>query len=152
MVGLLQVKREMVEALIVLIDQKIGHYSRQDCDCGCDGEGHEDDKRYLAELRAGRRALSELAADDERLAVSRNGAVGEGSLVRLANLGESPASLRFFIVPFGAGSNLKIDDESCLTVTADSQLGEAILGRKPGEEVDLDLGDRRRALRIEQVD
>lgn len=151
MSGIAETKRGMIEALIVTVDQKISYYERERC--GCDSkETVEKTSAFLDELNAGRSRLEALAGDSDALNVSGRGAVAPGSLVHATAEGDESTAVRWFVVPYGAGQDLLRGDERYMAVAADSPLGESLLGRKAGDTVELDLGDRKRTIRIDDIE
>lgn len=57
----------------------------------------------------------------------------------------------FLIMPKGGGVTLKLADKSVQIMTPHSMLGEAILGRKVGEETEYEVGDRVHTCEILEI-
>lgn len=54
----------------------------------------------------------------------------------------------YFIAPYGAGMNLEIDGVTVHVITSQSPLGEELIGRKPGDLVEVELRNGVREYRI----
>ncbi|MBM4377421.1 MAG: GreA/GreB family elongation factor [Deltaproteobacteria bacterium] len=76
-----------------------------------------------------------------------DGPVALGALVEVE---DDEATLRYFIAPHGGGALLA--QGSVKVVTARSPLGRALLGKRAGDDCDVVVDGRRRALSITRVD
>ena len=105
-------------------------------------EGDKDmratEQSYLARGQAIR--AEELAEQLQRLEVMQlqafaaDAAIGAGALVRLTVDQEMRV---FFVVPFGGGTELVVGGEKVTVVTPASPVGQALVGRRAGEEFEL---------------
>ncbi|MFO0689016.1 MAG: GreA/GreB family elongation factor [Myxococcota bacterium] len=108
------------------------------------------EQTYLARGQAQR--VEELAEGLARVAVlplrpfAQDEPIAVGALVGIEEDGVSSALL---LVPYGGGVRLAGGEQ---VVTPASPLGRALLGRRPGDEVELRVGGRMRALVIRSVE
>lgn len=93
----------------------------------------------IEELKVGLTAVKALDLPDA------GGAVTLGSLVEAD---EDDETVRFFIAPAGGGTRLK---GGVQVVTPKSPLGEALVGKRADDEVELKLAGKTRALLVSQV-
>jgi hypothetical protein len=101
-----------------------------------------------AELR---KALQELAAAAPR-SFGPGEAAGPLALVEVEEeLKERAVATRYFLSPWGGGLKLKGKAGEVLVVTPQSPLGQALLGKRAGDVVELAAGGRLRELAIRAV-
>ena len=72
-----------------------------------------------------------------------------GALVELENGGEN---LFYFIGPRAGGTEILHDKKEILVITPQSPLGEQLLGRKAGEQPQLNLSGAKQAVKILSVE
>jgi hypothetical protein len=95
-----------------------------------------------------RRMLDKLRALKAR-PFNHDDAVDDTALVELA---DDKGARRFvFICPFGAGMKAKLDGVEVQVVTPESPLGEAVVGKRAGDVVEMNAGGRVRSLEIVAV-
>jgi transcription elongation GreA/GreB family factor len=108
---------------------------------------------YLARGQSKQAAEIEAAiAEFERMPVKIFGAdepIGLGALVELENGGEN---LFYFISPRAGGTEILHDKKEILVITPQSPLGEQLLGRKAGEQPQINLGGTRQSANIISVE
>ncbi len=119
-------------------------------------EGDKDmratEQSYLARGQAIR--AEELAEQLQRLEVmalpsfSPSDPIGAGAIVRLTVDGEPRV---FFVVPFGGGTELVVSGEKVTVVTPISPVGQALVGRRAGEDFELTARGALREWVIESV-
>jgi transcription elongation GreA/GreB family factor len=119
-------------------------------------EGDKDmratESSYLARGQAIR--VEELAEQLQRLEVMQletlrpTDPIGSGALVRLT-VDEEPRV--FFVVPFGGGTELEVDGEKVTVVTPASPVGQALVGRRAGEDFELMARGAMREWVVESV-
>ncbi len=97
----------------------------------------------VEELRSGLAEVMRL----ELRAFGDAAPVALGALVVSAEDGEEK---RFFVAPYGGGTSLAKGEVQ--VVTPKSPLGRALLGKRVGDECELDLGGRKREIEIVRVD
>ena len=105
-------------------------------------EGDKDmratEQSYLARGQAIR--AEELAEQLQRLevmpfaSIDAGAPIGVGALVRLTVDAEARV---FFVVPFGGGTDLVVDGQKITVVTPASPVGQALVGRRAGEDFEL---------------
>ena len=108
---------------------------------------------YLARGQSKQAAELEAAiAEFEKLAV-RNFGAGEpielGALVELEHGGES---LFYFLGPRAGGTEILHDKKEILVVTPQSPLGEQLVGKKSGDQPQLNFGGAKQVTRIISVE
>jgi transcription elongation GreA/GreB family factor len=108
---------------------------------------------YLARGQSKQAAEIEAAiAEFEKMPVKSFGAddaIGLGALVELENGGEN---LFYFIGPRAGGTEIMHDKKEILVITPQSPLGEQLLGRKAGEQPQLNLGGTKQPAKILRVE
>jgi transcription elongation GreA/GreB family factor len=108
---------------------------------------------YLARGQSRQAAEIESAiAEFEKLAVRKFGdgeAIGLGALVELEHGGENSF---YFIGPRAGGTEVIHEKKEILVITPQSPLGEELLGRKQGDQPQLNLGGTRQQSRIVSVE
>lgn len=119
-------------------------------------EGDKDmratESSYLARGQAIR--AEELAEQLQRFeamqlaALGPSDPIGAGALVRLT-VDEEPRV--FFVVPFGGGTELVVDGEKVTVVTPASPVGQALVGKRAGEDFELMARGAMREWVIESV-
>ena len=107
---------------------------------------------YLARGQSKQAAELEAAiAEFEKLAV-RNFGAGEpidlGALVELEHGGENSI---YFIGPRAGGTEVLHDKKEILVITPQSPLGEQLMGKKSGQEPQLNFGGTKQAAKILRV-
>src|SRR5277367_6636503 len=107
---------------------------------------------YLARGQSKQAAEIEAAiAEFEKLAV-RNFGAGEpidlGALVELEHGGENSF---YFIGPRAGGTEVLHDKKEILVITPQSPLGEHLMGKKSGDEPQLNFGGAKQAAKILKV-
>jgi transcription elongation GreA/GreB family factor len=68
-----------------------------------------------------------------------------GALVELSTGGEN---LFYFVGPRAGGTEILHDQKEILVITPQSPLGEQLLGKKSGAQLQLNFGGERRAAKI----
>ena len=76
-------------------------------------------------------------------------AIAVGALVELEVGGEK---LFYFLGPRAGGTEVRHDNKEILVITPPSPLGEQLLGRKAGEQPQLNLGSTKQAAKILSVE
>jgi transcription elongation GreA/GreB family factor len=108
---------------------------------------------YLARGQSKQAAELESAiAEFERLTVKKFGvdeSIGLGAFVELENGGEN---LLYFIGPRAGGTEIVHNKSEILVITPQSPLGEQLLGKKQGEQLQLTLGGTRQPAKIISVE
>jgi transcription elongation GreA/GreB family factor len=108
---------------------------------------------YLARGQSKQAAeLEEAIAEFEKLAVRKfavGEAIGIGALVVLELGGESSF---YFIGPRAGGTEVLHDRKEILVITPQSPLGEQLVGKKAGDELQLTLGGTKQAAKILKVE
>lgn len=79
----------------------------------------------------------------------KNGVIAIGALVDLR--AEDGRESRCLIVPQGGGVSLSVLGKTVQIITPQSPMGEALIGRKAGEDFEIDAGGRRRDYEIVSV-
>jgi transcription elongation GreA/GreB family factor len=120
-------------------------------------EGDKDmratEQSYLARGQAIR--AEELAEQLQRLEVMQLSSfaakdpIGAGALVRLS-VDEEPRV--FFVVPFGGGTELVVAGEKVTVVTPASPVGQALVGRRAGEDFELMARGAMREWVIDEIE
>ncbi len=100
--------------------------------------------RQAAELEA---AIAEFEKLDARKFADGE-AIGIGALVELEHGGESSFS---FIGPRAGGTEVLHDKKEILVITPQSPLGEQLMGKKTGEQPQLNFGGAKQAAKIVSV-
>jgi transcription elongation GreA/GreB family factor len=104
---------------------------------------------YLARGQSKQAAEIEAAIlEFEKLAARKFGgdeAIDLGALVELATGGEN---LFYFVGPRAGGTEILHDQKEILVITPQSPLGEQLLGKKSGAQLQLNFGGERRAAKI----
>ncbi|HEY1662807.1 MAG TPA: GreA/GreB family elongation factor [Verrucomicrobiae bacterium] len=108
---------------------------------------------YLARGQSKQAAELEAAiAEFEKLA-ARKFAAGEaidiGALVELESAGEKSF---YFLGPRAGGTEIEHDRKEILVITPQSPLGEQLMGKKQGDQPQLNLGGERRPAKITGVE
>ena len=108
---------------------------------------------YLARGQSKQAAEIEAAiAEFEKMPAKKFGTgepIGLGALVELENGGEK---VFYFIGPRAGGTEILHDQKEILVITPQSPLGEQLLGRKAGEQPQLNLGSTKQAAKILSVE
>jgi transcription elongation GreA/GreB family factor len=108
---------------------------------------------YLARGQSKQAAELEAAiAEFEKLAVRNFGAdepIDLGALVELEHGGEISI---YFIGPRAGGTEILHDKKEILVITPQSPLGEQLMGKKSGQEPQLDFGGAKQAAKIISVE
>jgi transcription elongation GreA/GreB family factor len=108
---------------------------------------------YLARGQSRQAAEIESAINEfEKLAVRNFGAdepIDLGALVELENGGEH---LFYFIGPRAGGTEILHDKKEILVITPQSPLGEQLMGKKSGQEPQLNFGGAKQAAKILKVE
>ncbi|HEX3857233.1 MAG TPA: transcription elongation factor GreAB [Verrucomicrobiae bacterium] len=108
---------------------------------------------YLARGQSKQAAELEAAiAEFEKLAVRNFGAdepIDIGALVELEHGGEN---LFYFIGPRAGGTEVLHDKKEILVITPQSPLGEQLMGKKSGQEPQLNFGGAKQAAKILKVE
>ncbi len=108
---------------------------------------------YLARGQSRQAAELEAAiAEFEKLAVRNFGAdepIDLGALVELEHGGEN---LFYFIGPRAGGTEILHDKKEILVITPQSPLGEQLMGKKSGQEPQLNFGGAKQAVKILRVE
>ena len=108
---------------------------------------------YLARGQSKQAAELEAAiAEFEKLPLKKFGAddpIGIGALVELENGGET---LFYFVGPRAGGTEVMHDKQEILVITAQSPLGEQLIGKKSGDSPQLTLGGTRKLAKIISVE
>jgi transcription elongation GreA/GreB family factor len=108
---------------------------------------------YLARGQSKQAAELEAAiAEFERLEIRRfaaGEAIGLGALVELERGGECSC---YFIGPRAGGTEVLHDRKEILVITPQSPLGQQLVGRKSGEQLQLTLGGGKQATKIVNVE
>ena len=108
---------------------------------------------YLARGQSKQAAELEAAiADFEKLPVKNFGAgepIDLGALVELEHGGENSI---YFIGPRAGGTEVLHDKKEILVITPQSPLGEQLMGKKSGEQPQLNFGGAKQAAKILKVE
>jgi len=108
---------------------------------------------YLAHGQSKQAAELEAAiAEFEKLAVRKfapEEAIAVGALVELEHGGESSI---YFLGPRAGGTEVIHDRKEILVITAQSPLGEQLLGKKAGDQPQLNIGGARQPAKILRVE
>lgn len=122
-------------------------------------EGSKDmrstEQSYLARGQALR--VDELDEQIQRLRHFEAGAFGGdddiavGALVVLEDESDDDPPRTVFLLPFGGGTEVKLGDDTITVVTGVSPLGQALLGRGPGDEVELRRASGLKVLSVAAV-
>ena len=108
---------------------------------------------YLARGQSKQAAEIEAAiADFEKLPVKKFGAdepIGPGALVELEHDGEQSF---YFIGPRAGGTEVLHDKKEILVITPQSPLGEQLMGKKSGDQPQLNFGGAKQLARIIRVE
>jgi len=108
---------------------------------------------YLARGQSKQAAEIETAiAEFEKLPVKKFGAdepIGLGALVELENVGEN---LFYFIGPRAGGTEVLHDKKEIIVITPQSPLGEQLMGKKFGDQSQLNFGGTKQAAKILKVE
>ena len=108
---------------------------------------------YLARGQSKQAAELEAAiAEFEKLPAKKFTAaepIGLGALVELENNGEH---LFYFIGPRAGGTKILHDQKEILVITPQSPLGEQLMGKKSGEQPQLNFGGAKQAAKILSVE
>ena len=73
-----------------------------------------------------------------------------GALILLADAEGSEQWL--FLVPDGAGLKVRIADQGITLITPRAPLGQHLLGKAPGDEVEIRIGGHRQCFEVLQVE
>lgn len=119
-------------------------------------EGDKDmrstEQSYLARGQAMR--AEDLAEQLQRLratsfpAFDADTPIASGALVRV-QIDDAPRL--FLLSPYGGGVVLRVENVELTVVTPSSPLGQALLGKKVGDDFELPMRDAVRALVVEEV-
>jgi transcription elongation GreA/GreB family factor len=101
--------------------------------------------RQAAEIESAIAEFEELAARQ----LADGEAVASGALVELETGGEHSF---YFIGPRAGGTEVVHDKKEILVITPQSPLGEQLLGRKQGDQPQLNLGGTKQTARIVSVE
>jgi transcription elongation GreA/GreB family factor len=108
---------------------------------------------YLARGQSKQAAEIEAAiAEFEKLPIKKFGTdepIGLGALVELEHGGENSY---YFIGPRAGGTEVSHDKKEILVITPQSPLGEQIMGKKSGDQPQLNFGVAKRPARIVRVE
>jgi transcription elongation GreA/GreB family factor len=108
---------------------------------------------YLARGQSRQAAEIEAAiAEFEKLPVKKFGAgepIDLGALVELEHGGEN---LLYFIGPRAGGTEILHEKKEILVITPQSPLGEQLMGKKSGQELQLNFGGAKQAAKILKVE
>lgn len=109
------------------------------------------EQSYLARGQAARAAelkgaLAQLASLEPR-AFGPDERVSALALVEVVDL-DSDAKERFFVSPFGGGLKVSVGGVEVKVVTAQSPIGDALIGKRVGDLVEVTAGGRVRELEI----
>jgi len=108
---------------------------------------------YLAQGQADR--AQEIRATIAALRSFVPAAFGEDSTIRLGalvGLEDGAGSARhLFLVPRGGGLRVPWENLEITLITPESPMGKALLGRRPGDEVELRIENRRRSFEIVEI-
>jgi transcription elongation GreA/GreB family factor len=108
---------------------------------------------YLARGQSKQAAELEAAiAEFEKLPVKKFGAdepINLGALVELEHGGENTI---YFIGPRAGGTEVIHDRKEILVITSQSPLGEQLMGKKSGQEPQLNFGGAKQAAKILRVE
>ncbi len=157
-------KRAVIKKIVAKLTEELGIYFRAAQASRAEAT-HEQSKAeskydtrgleasYLARGQSKQAAEIELAITDfgklEGIKFGPGSAIDVGALVELEMNGE-PAF--YFIGPRAGGTEVIHDKKEILVITPQSPLGEQIVGRKAGEELQLTLGGGKQAARIVNVE
>jgi transcription elongation GreA/GreB family factor len=106
---------------------------------------------YLARGQSKQAAELETAiVEFEKIAAqkSTNEMIGIGSLVELEHGGESSF---YFLGPRAGGTEILHDKKEILVITPQSPLGEQLMGKKPGDQPQLNFGGAKQPAKILSV-
>jgi transcription elongation GreA/GreB family factor len=101
--------------------------------------------RQAAELEA---AIAEFERLDAR-PFAAGEAIGIGALVELEHGGESSL---YFLGPRAGGTEVLHDKKEILVITPQSPLGEQLMGKKSGDQPQLNFGGTKQASKILRVE
>jgi hypothetical protein len=108
---------------------------------------------YLARGQSRQAAELSTAIQDLESFQARPFAVGEsigpGALLTV-DFGKE--TLRYFLLPKAGGVEVRADGTDVLVITPQSPVGSALMGRKAGESLQLEIGGTRQCLRIAEVE
>ncbi len=108
---------------------------------------------YLARGQSKQAAEIEAAiAEFEKLGAKKfaaGDAIAVGALVELEHGGEKSI---YFFGPRAGGTEILHDQKEILVITSQSPLGEQLLGKKSGDELELILGGAKQSARILKVE
>jgi transcription elongation GreA/GreB family factor len=108
---------------------------------------------YLARGQSRQAAELEAAiAEFEKLGARKfaeGDAIAVGALVELEHGGESSL---YFVGPRAGGTEVLHDRKEILVITPQSPLGEQLMGKKSGDELQLKLGGRNQPTKIVSVE
>jgi transcription elongation GreA/GreB family factor len=108
---------------------------------------------YLARGQSRQAAELEAAiAEFEKLPAKKFAAaepIGPGALVELETGGEN---LFYFIGPRAGGTEILHEKKEILVITPQSPLGEQLMGKKSGDQPQLDFGGAKQAAKILRVE
>lgn len=104
---------------------------------------------YLAGAQA-RRAdeLSDLIARLQNLKPLPLNEDSEIQSTALVEIVANKEALSIFLVPFGGGRKIEIDERSIQTIGTQSPLGQELLGRLVGDEFEFEIKGSRRPIKI----
>jgi transcription elongation GreA/GreB family factor len=108
---------------------------------------------YLARGQSKQAAELEAAiAEFEKLGVRKfapGEAIGVGALVELEHAGEKTI---YFLGPRAGGTEIIHDQKEILVITPQSPLGEQLVGKKAGDQPQLDFGGAKQTAKIINVE
>jgi transcription elongation GreA/GreB family factor len=107
------------------------------------------EQSYLARGQALRVEELRTGIADAGSLVLRDFAGGPAALGALVVIGEDGRESTFFVAPAGGGSHLS--GGAVQVVTPRSPLGQAVMGKRAGDEVEVTIARRRRTLQVVAV-
>ena len=153
-------KRAIIKKIIAKLTEELGIYfraaqfSRAEATHESSKAENKYDTRgleasYLARGQSKQAAEIEAAiAEFEKMPAKKFGTgepIGLGALVELENGGEK---VFYFIGPRAGGTEILHDQKEILVITPQSPLGEQLLGKKAGEQPQLNIGGAKQAVKI----
>ena len=156
-------KKQVLTRIIVRLDEELARYAHAARSAQADAT----DEQSRAENKYDTRGLeaSYLAHGQSRQAMETGQAreqfaaldprdfpsgapVGVGALVELEGEGER---LFYFLGPAAGGTEVECEGREVLVITPSSPLGGRLLGRRPGERVEMAVGNAPLAYRVAAV-
>lgn len=107
---------------------------------------------YLAGAQAKRAGEIDEILSSFRTVVPKDFGAGDAvSATALVELDGDGKKNTVFVMPKGGGFSLNHGGKTIRIVTPQSHLGEALLGRRAGDEIDVEIGDQTRTYEILSV-